>query len=146
MYERILVPTDGSDPADGAVEHALDLASTYDAEIHVLYVVDIRSAGQGEWALDAEAVFEAGRGHGDAVVDEVADYVRSKDVSVTTAVRTGIPPEEIHDYVGEEACDLVVMGTHGRTGLDRYLLGSVTEKVVRQSDVPVLTVRSAGSD
>jgi len=63
-------------------------------------------------------------------------------VSVVTAVRTGAPYERILDYADQEGADMVVMGTHGRTGVDRYLLGSVTEKVVRTADIPVLTVRA----
>lgn len=63
------------------------------------------------------------------------------NVETQTALQTGNPYEVILDYTKDHAIDLVVMGTHGRTGLDRYLIGSVTEKVVRMSDVPVLTVR-----
>jgi nucleotide-binding universal stress UspA family protein len=142
MYERILVPTDGSECAEAAVDHAVDLASKYDAEVHVLYVVDVRVSGQGEWALDAEAVHEAGQDHGDAVVERVAEGIRSAGVEATTAVRTGIPGNEIRDYAAEADCDLVVMGTHGRTGIDRYLIGSVAERIVRTADVPVMTVRA----
>ncbi|QIB73797.1 universal stress protein [Halogeometricum borinquense] len=142
MYDRILVPTDGSDCANAAVDHAADLASKYDAEVHILYVVDVRVSGQGQWALDTETVYEAGQEHGQAVVEQVAEQLESKAVAVKPVVKTGVPGREIREYVDEEACDLVVMGTHGRTGLDRYLLGSVAERIVRTSDVPVLTVRS----
>jgi len=63
------------------------------------------------------------------------------DVSVETAIVEGVPRTEILDYVGDAGMDMVVMGTHGRTGLDHYLIGSVAEKVVRRSPVPVVTVR-----
>lgn len=72
----------------------------------------------------------------------VAEKGDERDIPVETDVRRGNPHREILDYADEHAVDLVVMGTHGRTGLDRYLLGSVTEKVVRLSNVPVLTVRA----
>jgi nucleotide-binding universal stress UspA family protein len=61
--------------------------------------------------------------------------------TIEGVVAQGTPHQAILDYIGEHDIDLVVMGTHGRTGLDRYLLGSITEKVVRLSDAPVLTVR-----
>jgi nucleotide-binding universal stress UspA family protein len=82
--------------------------------------------------------------YGTDLVERVAD--RFGDVQTRTEVRSGNPHETILDYTDEHDIDLVVMGTHGRTGLDRYLLGSVTEKVVRTSDVPVLTVRGDGAD
>ncbi len=142
MYDRILVPTDGSDPADRAFERALDLASTYDAALHLLYVVDV-SALAGEF--DAVTVVEHLERSGRETVQRLRKRAEEAGVEdVTTKVVEGTPYRTILEYADDEEVDLVVMGTHGRTGLDRYLLGSVTERVVRTADVPVLTVRGAG--
>jgi len=138
MYDRILVPTDGSEGTRGAVEHGIDLASTYDAALHTLYVVDTSVGVDSSVVGTLEALEEAGQ---DAI-DEVIRQAEAVGVgTVEGVVAQGAPHRAILDYVDEHDVDLVVMGTHGRTGLGRVLLGSVTEKVVRLSDVPVVTVR-----
>jgi nucleotide-binding universal stress UspA family protein len=137
MYDRILVPTDGSEGSRAAVEHAVDLATTFDAVLHALYVVDA-GVGVDGGVLGTLDAFEAA---GEDAVEEVARRAAAAGVETVTDVVQGTPHRAILDHVDEHAVDLVVMGTHGRTGLDRYLLGSVAEKVVRLSDGPVLTVR-----
>jgi nucleotide-binding universal stress UspA family protein len=138
MYDAILVPTDGSDATDAALDHALDHARTYGATLHVLYVVDDTGVPMDVTTVTLqEALVE----HGEAAVETVAGRVEAADVPVVSAVVRGTPHREILDYVDEHDVNLVVMATHGRSGIDRYLLGSVTEKVVRLSDAPVLTVR-----
>ncbi|SFG16172.1 Nucleotide-binding universal stress protein, UspA family [Halopelagius inordinatus] len=139
MYERILVPTDGSRATERAVRNALDIAGKYDATVHALYVVDTSVYSSIE--AGADVVIESLHEEGQTAVDEVADRARAAGVEAETEVVSGSAHQAILDYADEEAIDLIVMGTHGRTGIDRYLLGSVTEKVVRSSDVPVLTVR-----
>ncbi|MFD1648064.1 universal stress protein [Haloarchaeobius litoreus] len=134
MFEQILVPTDGSECATSAVGYAEDLASHYDATVHVLSVLDSRSA---ENAPEQE---QSGS-RAEAIVDEAGAEVSEADLPVERAVRSGVPYRVILEYVSDADIDIVVMGTHGRTGVERYLLGSVTEKVLRRSDVPVLTVR-----
>ncbi|WP_262177355.1 universal stress protein [Haloarcula laminariae] len=166
MYETILFPTDGSEAAAAALDHAVDHARQYDAALHVLFVArddfgpsglvhgehdDIEQSdmvgehdetqSSGMTNEDSERVGAIVE-HGETVVSGVADSV-GDDVTVETAVRSGNAYERILAYADEEGADLVVMGTHGRTGVDRYLLGSVTEKVVRTADAPVLTVRAA---
>jgi len=163
MYETILFPTDGSDGADAALSHAKDLAEQYGATLHVLFVADDDFAPSGlvhKEHEDAETS-EMAPGHseeepsgmvnkehelgelekgGQQIVSDVVESVGG-DIPTETVVVSGNPYERILDYAEESDADLIVMGTHGRTGVDRYLLGSVTEKVVRTSDVPVLTVR-----
>ena len=165
MYESILFPTDGSEAADTALDHAVDHARQYDATLHVLFVAqdDLGPSGliheartdveQSDMVGEHDETQSSGMTnedtermgiiaeHGEAVVSEVADAV-DDHVPVETAVLTGAPYERILDYADEASADLLVMGTHGRTGVDRYLLGSVTEKVVRTADIPVLTVRT----
>jgi len=141
MYRNVLVPTDGSDASAAAVEHAVDLAGRYDARIHALYVVD--SGSYGVLGESTPTVVEALREDGSQAVASVAATAADAGVEVDTAVVEGAVHRSILDHADEVDADLVVMGTHGRQGIDRYLLGSVTERIVRSSSVPVLTVRSA---
>jgi len=143
MYEHILIPTDGSDAVDPAVERAIDLAETYGARLHALNVVNIASLSV---EVNTPSVIESLEDGGEAAVEAVAERAADAGVDVTTGVVHGTPYRSILEYADENDIDMIVMGTHGRSGLDRYLLGSVTEKVVRTADVPVLTVRMAESD
>ncbi|RLM53647.1 universal stress protein [Halobellus sp. Atlit-31R] len=140
MYDTILVPTDGSTATDGAIEHAIELAKQYDATVHALYVVDTGAYSSLE--MGSDIVAEALQEEGNSAVDGVAERAEAAGVDVETAVEAGIAHRVIVDYVADEDVDLVVMGTHGRTGVGRFLLGSVAEKVVRTADAPVMTVRS----
>jgi nucleotide-binding universal stress UspA family protein len=144
MYDRILIPTDGSESAEAAVDHALDLATRYDATLHVLYVVDV--AAFGDLPHDTSVVVEGFEEVGAAAVERVADRAREMGIPVETSVRRGSPEEVLLAYVESEGIDLVAMGTHGRRGLGRLVLGSVTERVVRRSPVPVVTVRHPESN
>ncbi|WP_436928374.1 universal stress protein [Halosimplex halobium] len=139
MYEDILVPTDGSAGASAALDEAIDLARQFDATVHSLYVVDVASLGTEAGAVDVVESFEQ---MGENATEAAATRARDAGVEATDSVATGTPHRAILDYVDDNGIDLVVMGTHGRTGLERYLLGSVTEKVVRTAEVPVLTVRA----
>jgi len=135
MFDDILVPTDGSDCAQAAVGYAEDLATCYDATVHALSVVDSRVLENAPQADELETERAE-------IAERACDELSEGGVPVEQAVRTGIPHRAILDHASERDIDLIVMGTHGRTGVERYLLGSVTEKVVRLSDVPVLTVKA----
>lgn len=135
MYNRILVPTDGSEGSEVALRHAKDLAESYDAEIHILFVADVRTQNSGNMMPNMVGELQE---VGEEATEKMAEQV--EDLNSVTTVLQGIPHREINKYSDENDVDLVVMGTHGRTGLDRILLGSVTEKVVRTSEVPVMTV------
>ncbi|AXG09814.1 universal stress protein [Haloplanus rubicundus] len=137
MYEQILLPTDGSEGTRGAVEHAINLATTYDATLHTIYVVDTNVGIDASVPGTLDTLEEAGENAIDGVLQQ-AEAAGVK--TIEGVVAQGTPHQAILDHIDEHDIDLVVMGTHGRTGLDRYLLGSVTEKVVRRSDAPVLTV------
>jgi len=139
MYGDVLVPTDGSEGTRGAVEHAIDIATRSEATLHVLYVVDARIGVAHE--TTPEAVFEELEDQGRNAIDDVIAQAEAASVSsIEGAVARGDPHQAILDYTDERDIDIVVMGTHGRSGLHRYLLGSVTEKVIRLSPVPVLAV------
>jgi nucleotide-binding universal stress UspA family protein len=138
-YTDILVPTDGSAGAEAAIGPAVDIASTYNARVHALSVIDTMSMGVDVRSTAALDALEDAAQSAVATVEQ-----RAQDASVTsveTAIEHGSPYRGIRSYVEDHGIDLVVMGTHGRTGIERYLLGSVTEKTVRTSPVPVMTVR-----
>ncbi|RLM57641.1 universal stress protein [Halobellus sp. Atlit-31R] len=141
MYDQILVPTDGSDGTAQALDHALDVAATRDATIHAFSVVDKRlylAAGEDQKA-ELKATME--QTAQDAVA-EVAEAAAAAGVDCTTTVRDGIPYRAILDYASDADVDLIVMGTHGRSGRDKLAnLGSVTERVVENAEVPILVVR-----
>lgn len=137
MYDRILVPTDGSKGAEVAVKHAAEIGRKFDADIHVLYVVDVRASTAGDiWANMIGKFHEIGEN----ATTEIAENLGKKGLNTVTEVTEGVPHREINNYAEEESVDLIVMGTHGRTGLDRVLVGSNTEKIVRTSEIPVMTV------
>jgi nucleotide-binding universal stress UspA family protein len=143
VYDDILLPTDGSDAADAAVDNALSLAERYDAALHVLYVADTTEYSTVTFEDD---VVDPLQREGESVVDEVVERADAEGVVAKGVVMQGGVFETIQNYVADDGIDAVVMGTHGRRGLGRALLGSVTERVVRTSDVPVLTVRQTEAD
>jgi nucleotide-binding universal stress UspA family protein len=138
MYETILVPTDGSSEADDALEHALELAELCDADVHVLFVAD---TAQDSVTVVGTDVIDALKREGASVVEAVETRGDSLGIDVEGEILQGDPAKTIVDYARETDVDLIVMGTHGRRGLSRVLLGSVTEAVMRTAPVPVLTVR-----
>ena len=138
MYDAILFPTDGSEGANEALSHALALAETFDATLHVLYVAD---SNRDSVTVVGNDVVDALEDEGESVVADVVERARTAGVDTVDEVVQGAPHRTIVDYADERDVDVIVMATHGREGLDRYLLGSVTEKVVRTTPVPVLTVR-----
>lgn len=140
MYSEILLPTDGGPASQAAVDHAVGLAEQYDARLHALYVVDTTAYA----SLDAgvETVLSALREEGETAVEAVEERADAAGVSAVSEIVPGAPHREITKYAATNDIDLIVMGTHGRTGLDRYLLGSVTERVVRTAESPVLTVHA----
>lgn len=141
MYEDILVPTDGSKGTDDAVEHALDIADKYGATVHALYVVNTSAYSTLPADSNWESITAALEEEGEQATGEIAGRVEETHVDTVTAVEDGVPHKKIMSYADENEIDMIVMGTHGKTGLDRLLLGSVTEKIVRTSEIPVLTVR-----
>ncbi|WP_254764351.1 universal stress protein [Natrinema marinum] len=150
-YERVLVPTDGSENANRATERGATIASHCGAAVHVLNVVDLQSAGGlfSAGGLEAEFVDRL-EARGTEAVDAAASAIAetASEVDVTTAVVRTTGGEGaaagIRGYVADHDIDLIVMGSHGRSNVGRQLLGSVTSALLRTVDVPVLVVgRSA---
>ena len=147
MYDRMLVPTDGSDVAELAVDQAVDLAERYGATLHALYVVDVDAVNLGLGTEQVDRIrqgkfgeMEELKAKADAATGAVADAARERGVEVVEEVRVGRPHRVIADYADEADIDLIAMGSHGRAGVSRVLLGSVTERVLRSTDRPVLVV------
>ncbi|SDK47186.1 universal stress protein [Natronorubrum texcoconense] len=138
MYDTILVPTDGSDQAAVAATHAIDIAAMRSATVHVLSVVDDRAF----LLLDDDRVSGVRadlRANARDAIDDAATAALGRDLEVETAIETGHPAERIVDYAADHGVDLIVMGTSG----DEYetnVVGSVSQRVVRQAPTPVLTV------
>ena len=142
MFETIVVATDGSESVRRAVDVALDLAARFDAEIHCLYVVDEGDVSSSPERLREEmetALVERGQ-------EAVAAVQAATDREVETTIREGQPAQTIDEYAREIDADLVAIGTRGRHGENRFLIGSVAERVVRTCPVPVLTVRQLAAD
>ncbi len=142
MYERILVPTDGSTHSLRAAAHGAYLARHFDASIRLLHVVDVqRAAGVFDAGGIEEQFVDYLLEQGQSVLDETATALQGLK-AIDRAVVEGEPADTLLDDIDADGADLVAMGTHGRRGLRRYLVGSVTERVVRRAPVPVLTVRA----
>lgn len=145
-YEDVLLPTDGSEAALAAVDHGLAVADRFDARVHAVNVVHAPAAtASADLRLSPEVVASL-ESAGEEAVSEVAARAEEAGVEVVTAVREGTTAEMLLGYADEEGIDLITMGTAGRTGLSRYLLGSSTEKVIRHAEPPVLAVNARHLD
>jgi nucleotide-binding universal stress UspA family protein len=135
MFANVLVPTDGSESADAATDLALRLVRGTDATVHALAVVDER------FVVDEyDLAVEGAERDAETALDAVGERAATAGVDAVKHLRRGYPHEEILAAVDDYGADLVVMGTQGRTGVDRLLnLGSTAERVVRSAPVPVLT-------
>ncbi|SFS88142.1 universal stress protein [Halostagnicola kamekurae] len=145
MYDRVLLPTDMSPGVDRAIEHAIDAAERYDAELHVLYVVDAdaySSYPDDEYVHEFEGLEHALEQAGRDAVESILDRASAAGIETESAIRHGIPHEEILEYADEGGTDLTIVGTKNRSGDYRRLLGSVAERVTRLSDDPVTIVKT----
>ena len=145
-YRRILVPIDFSPPSHEAAQRALDIARRFGAEVAFLHVVDSRYADISASKIVTPPMPD--EKHLRKIAEERLETFLATEGVTTSAreIRMGIPSEEILADIGELGPDLVVMGTHGRTGVKRALLGSQCEQVVRRCPVPVLVVHGPGDN
>ncbi|OVE86012.1 universal stress protein [Natronolimnobius baerhuensis] len=137
MYQDVLLATDGSDGANQATAHAIDLAQQLEASLHVVTVSE-------DGPHSSEKRDELRHDHEDEAVQVLEDAERATSeagIDATTTLRHGVPQDEIIATAEELGCDLIVVGTVGRSGLENVLVGSVAEEVVRNASVPVVTVR-----
>ena len=142
MAQQILVPVDASDPSGKAVEYACrHFADASITALHVIHPPDVLMGhAQGAGQAFANPV-ERGRKDASELLENASNEARELGVTIETAVRSGNIEPNILTYIEEHEIDLVIIGSHGRSGLARVALGSVAEKVVRRSPVPVLVVR-----
>ncbi len=138
-YKRILIPTDGSEYTMEAVKKGLSLAKLIGAEVTALYVIDESAFA----AIPPDAlitdIYNLLRKEGEEAVNRVKKMGEEMGVPVKTKIVEGVPAQAIVEEAEDH--DLIVMGTLGRTGLGRLLLGSVAERVVRHAPCPVMVVR-----
>jgi nucleotide-binding universal stress UspA family protein len=135
-WEKILLATDTSKPGEAAAARALDLAQTYGSELRVVAVMEYPVQLYGEAPVTAE--------WRDMLQDYVAEVVtraQSRNIPTTGLVLEGTPYRAIVDLAQKEKSSLIVMGSHGRTGLTRLLMGRVTERVIGHAPCPVLVVK-----
>jgi len=141
LYKKILIATDGSEYTKNSIDYGIDLAKNTQAKLHVIYVID--TAAFASIPMDAawESMYELLKQEGDEATRYVAEKAEAEGLEVEKLTVEGHPAEEIIKYAEKNSMNLIVMGTLGKSGLDRFLLGSVAEKVVRASKIPVLVVR-----
>jgi nucleotide-binding universal stress UspA family protein len=142
MYKKILVPLDGSKLSEHALDHLSELLTpSSDTGVVLLRVVEpltVLYAG-GPGAIDATQKAQK-QLEADAVayLNKIENGLKRRKLSVETAVIEGIPADVILDFASQHKVDLIIMSTHGRSGITRWFFGSVAEKVIRHSTVPVL--------
>ncbi|WP_169302483.1 universal stress protein [Halorientalis salina] len=139
MYETVLVPTDGSETATSAVDHAIDAAQRHDATVHLLYVVD-SSVANAAPGLAMSEIKEKLEPEGERALAELESKVEEADLETVTEMRKGTPDTEILNYIDNADADLVVMGSTGKSIRERERVGSVTDSLVRKAGVPVMSV------
>lgn len=139
MYERIIVPTDGSEAAAHAVEQGIGQATAHDADLVFLAVVEMSGGAAPE--TRAGAVIEERRAAQQEEVSSLVDQAAAAGVDAEGVVKVGIPSRVIVEQAATRGADLVVMSTAARSGVGRFLYGSVTEQVIRDGDTPVLAIQ-----
>jgi len=141
VYKKIVVPTDGSDVSIEAAKHAVNIAKEFDAEIYAIYVIDVSPfvglPAEGSWEMISELLKEEGH---DAL-KKIKKLAEEWGVEIHTEMLEGVPANEIVEFAEKKKADLIVMGTTGKTGLERILLGSVAERVIKNAHCPVLVVK-----
>ena len=152
-FKKIMIATDGSTCSEIATEKGIEFARLSGGTVYAVYVVpsaSLFSMNQGysysmgmnpDFEPMYEAMHEAMNKQGQQAVDYVKSMGEMKKVNVESVLLDGNPSEELIRYAEEEKMDIVIMGTLGKTGLDRFLLGSVAGNLVRHSKVPVMVVR-----
>ena len=142
---KIICATDFSEEGQAAEAKALELVRALDAELILVHVnVETPLYGEAPFAMtDVERIYEAQRRWADDTLRARAAAAEKTGVPARAVLRVGVPFEQIVAAAAEERADMIVIGTHGRSGIDRLLLGSVAERVVRTAPCPVLTVRPA---
>jgi nucleotide-binding universal stress UspA family protein len=145
MYKKILIPLDGSDLAKLALAQAEKLAKTFDAEIILFQVVPFMPIYGSPELVTPLIVDEKQKEAAEKYLANLTEELKKKGLKVSAMVRTGQQVAvEIIDFAKESGVDLIVMCTHGRSGISRWVLGSIAHKVLTRAETPILLVRSKG--
>lgn len=141
LYRRILIATDGSEPNKKAVSYGVELARLSGAKVNVAYVVDTAAFASVPMDAGWEMMYELLQKEGNEAIQQIVDDAKASGIDIEGSLLEGHPSHEIIEFAQNNEIDVIVLGTLGKGGLDRFLLGSVAEKVTRNSKVPVLVVR-----
>lgn len=141
-YGDVLIPTDGSDAASIAIGHGIEIAKRAGARIHAVNIVDVGAITLTPGSSAPTELVERFEAEGERATEAIVDRATDAGLDVTTSVHEGVPASDLLAYANEHEVDLVTMGTTGRTGLNRYLLGSTAERVIRHAEMPVLAVNA----
>jgi nucleotide-binding universal stress UspA family protein len=150
MYKHIILALDGSPLAEQAIPHAEVLAEATKAQLTLMscvepYVIVIPMVPSPVPAYEINTDLEALVAERQEYLDAIRDMLEARGLNVDVVVRQGRPPDEILQFAQENPVDLIVMTTHGRSGLSRLIYGSVADRVLHGAKVPVLLVRAAES-
>lgn len=142
--QRILVPLDGSARAERVLPAVIPIASTLGSEMILFQVPIVHVSGwsTGEWFMPLEGVLETAEQSAQAYLSDVANRLKKQGVKVSTATRMGPVAGSIVEHAEANRVDLIAMCTHGRTGLGRWVLGSVADRVLRAGSIPIFLVRA----
>ncbi|MGB9940587.1 universal stress protein [Methanosarcina sp.] len=144
VYRKIMVATDGSEPVRRAVERAVEIAKISGAKLYAVYVIAAGGLSIPSYPKDVgweRATLEYFRTEGEEATAYVENSGKAENIEVESVILEGNPADEIVDFAEKNDIDLIVMGTLGRTGIQKFLLGSVAENVVRHAKKAVLVVR-----
>ncbi|HOJ43210.1 MAG TPA: universal stress protein [Syntrophorhabdaceae bacterium] len=145
MFKKILCPVDFSEYTESIVAYAVEIAKRFDSELHLLHVIpNLSYFTPYESFMTPENIIALERNIEKEIEKDFDKIAKKINIPFKKVIKSGIAFVEIIDYIKEESISLVVMGTHGRSGIEHILIGSVAEKVVRKSPCPVLTIRPEG--
>ena len=146
LYKKILIATDGSEPNKKAVTYGIELARLSGAKVNVAYVVDTAAFASVPMDAGWEMMYELLQKEGNEAIQQIVDDAKASGIDIEGSLLEGHPSHEIIEFAQNNDIDVIVLGTLGKGGLDRFLLGSVAEKVTRNSKVPVLVVRGSPNE
>ncbi|MDP2682069.1 MAG: universal stress protein [Deltaproteobacteria bacterium] len=141
--KKILFPTDFSVASDYALSYAVSMAKRFKAEIFLIHVVDTSYDISGFYIphISVEKLIQEMESSAEAQLKKVGGKISRSVKAYKSAVKSGIPYKEIIKFAKNKGIDMIIMGTHGKSGTDHFFFGSTTERVMKQADCPVLTIR-----
>ena len=143
VFKKILFPTDFSVASDYAMSYAISMAKRYKAKFFLLHVVDTTYDISGFYIphISAEKLMQEMEDAAEKKLTNIRSAISRRIKTCEIVVKSGIPHKEILKFAKDKGIDMIIMGTHGKAGLDHLLFGSTTERVLRQANCPVLTIR-----